>query len=73
MSDPIEIEIGDIYLIWTKNGGEYEGEVIFFNENYLTVEWWNEVKDRTDEIDIALKDIETMVGFNDSQTTVLHP
>jgi len=68
MSDPIEI--GDIYLIWTKNGGEYEGEVIFCNDIYLTVEWWNEVKDRTDEIDIAFKDIETIVGFNDSQTTV---
>jgi len=72
MSDSIEIEIeiGDIYLIWTKNGGEYEGEVIFQNDTYLTVEWWNKVKDRTDEIDIAFADIETMIGFNDSQTTV---
>lgn len=72
MSDSIEheIQIGDIYLIWTKNMGEYEGEVIFYNDIYLTVEWWNEVKDRLDEIDIAFRDIETMIGFNDSQTTV---
>ena len=71
MSDPIEI--GDIYLIYTKNGGEYEGEVITIGENYLTVEWWNQVKDRTDEIDIAFVDIEEIIGFNDSQRTLLHP
>jgi hypothetical protein len=42
-------------------------------ETTLTIEHWNEVKDRLDETDIKVSDITMLEGFNDSQTTVLHP
>ena len=61
------IEIGDFYLITTKNGQEYDGQITGLTETTLTIEHWNETKDRDVETDISFKDILGMVGFNDSQ------
>jgi hypothetical protein len=66
----VDIEIGDFYLITTKNGEEYDGQITGLTETTLTVEHWNGVKDRDVETDISFQDILGMVGFNDSQTTV---
>ena len=66
----MNIEIGDYFLITTKNNAQYDGQIIALTETDLTVEHWNEVKDRLDETDIKLKDIKMLEGFNDSQTTV---
>ena len=69
----MNIEIGDYFLITTKNNAQYDGQVIDLTETTLTIEHWNEVKDRLDETDIKLSDITMLEGFNDSQTTLLHP
>lgn len=69
----MNIEIGDFFLVTTKNGAQYDGQVINLTETTLTIEHWNEVKDRLDETDIKLSDITMLEGFNDSQTTLLHP
>lgn len=66
----MHIEIGDFFLITTKNGAEYEGQIIALTETTLTIEHWHEVKDRLDETDIPLTDILMLEGFNDSQTTL---
>jgi hypothetical protein len=66
----MNIEIGDYFLITTKNNAQYDGQIIALTETDLTIEHWNEVKDRLDETDIKLKDIKVLEGFNDSQTTV---
>lgn len=66
----MRIEIGDFFLITTKNNAQYDGQIIALTETTLTIEHWNEVKDRLDEIDIKLSDITMLEGFNDSQTTV---
>jgi hypothetical protein len=66
----MNIEIGDYFLITTKNNAQYDGQVIDLTETTLTIEHWNEVKDRLDETDIELSDITMLEGFNDSQTTV---
>jgi hypothetical protein len=66
----MNIEIGDYFLITTKNNAQYDGQIIALTETDLTIEHWNEVKDRLDETDIKLKDIKMLEGFNDSQTTV---
>lgn len=66
----MNIEIGDYFLITTKNNAQYDGQVIDLTETTLTIEHWNEVKDRLDETDIKLSDITMLEGFNDSQTTV---
>lgn len=65
-----QIEIGDYFLITTKDGREYEGTIIAISETSLTIERWNEVKDREDETDIPMTDILKLEGFNDSQTTL---
>ena len=65
----MDIEIGDFYLVTTKNGDEYDGQITGLSETTLTIEHWNEVKERTDETDIKLSDIKLLEGFNDSQTT----
>ena len=64
------IEIGDYFLITTKDDREYEGTIIQMNETMITIERWNEVKDRVDETDVLISDILKLEGFNDSQTTV---
>lgn len=69
----MNIEIGDFFLVTTKNGAQYDGQVIDLTETTLTIEHWNEVKDRLDETDIKLSDITMLEGFYDSQTTLLHP
>ena len=69
----MNIEIGDFFLVTTKNGAQYDGQVIDLTETTLTIEHWNEVKDRLDETDIKVSDITMLEGFNDSQTTLLHP
>lgn len=66
----MNIEIGDYFLITTKNNAQYDGQVIDLTETTLTIEHWNEVKDRLDETNIELSDITMLEGFNDSQTTV---
>lgn len=66
----INIQIGDFFLVTTKNGAEYDGQVIDLTETSLTIEHWNEVKDRLDETDILISDIAMLEVFNDSQTTV---
>ena len=66
----MNIQIGDYFLITTKNNAQYDGQIIALTETALTVEHWNEVKDRLDETDIKLKDIKMLEVFNDSQTTV---
>lgn len=66
----MNIEIGDYFLITTKNNAQYDGQVIDLTETTLTIEHWNEVKDRLDETDIELSNITMLEGFNDSQTTV---
>ena len=66
----MNIEIGDYFLITTKNNAQYDGQIIALTETDLTIEHWNEVKDRLDETDIKLQDIKRLEGFNDSQTTV---
>ena len=65
-----EIQIGDYFLITTRDDKEYEGTIIAINETSLTIERWNEVKDREDETDIPMTDILKLEGFNDSQTTL---
>ena len=65
-----QIEIGDYFLITTKDDREYEGTIIAISETSLTIERWNEVKDREDETDIPMTDILMLEGFNDSQTTL---
>jgi hypothetical protein len=40
------------------------------NETVMTIERWNEVKDRLDETDILMTNILVLEGFNDSQTTL---
>jgi hypothetical protein len=68
------IEVGDYYLIYTKNGAEYDNAyVLGISEDSILIECNNEVKDRIDEFEIRLNDILCMFGFNDSQTTVQHP
>lgn len=68
------IEVGDYYLIYTKNGGEYDNAfVLGIAEDSILIECYNEVKSRVDEFEIRLDDILCMFGFNDSQTTVQHP
>lgn len=69
----MNIQIGDYFLITTKDDKEYEGTIIAISETFLTIEHWNEVKDREDETDIKLGDITMLEGFYDSQTTPLHP
>jgi len=69
----MNIQLGDFFLVTTKNGAEYDGQIIGLTETTLTIEHWNEVKDRLDETDIKLSDITMLEGFNDSQTTLLHP
>lgn len=64
------IEIGDYFLITMKDDREYEGTIIQINETMITIERWNEVKDRVDETDVLISDILKLEGFNDSQTTV---
>jgi hypothetical protein len=64
------IEIGDYFLITTKDNKEYQGTIIGITETVITIERWNEVKDRLDETDIELSDIAMLERFNDSQTTV---
>ncbi len=66
----MHIEVGDLYLITTKNGAQYDGQIIALTETTVTIEHWNEVKDRLDETDINLTDITMFEGFNDSQTTL---
>lgn len=66
----MNIQIGDFFLVTTKNGAEYDGQVIDLTETSLTIEHWNEVKDRLDETDILISDIAMLEGFNDSQTIV---
>ena len=66
----MRIEIGDFFLITTKNNAQYDGQIIALTETALTIEHWNEVKDRLDETDIKLSDITMLEGFNDAQTTV---
>ena len=69
-----QIEVGDYYLIYTKNGAEYDNAcVIDITKDSVFIEWHNEVKSRVDELEIRLKDIIAIWGFNDSQTTVQHP
>jgi len=63
----VHIEIGDFYLITTKNGKEYDGQITGLTESNLTIEHWNGVKDRDVETDISFQDILKMEGFNDSQ------
>jgi len=65
-----QIEIGDYFLITTKDNKEYEGTIIGMTETVITIERWNEVKDRLDETDILMTDILMLEGFNDSQTTL---
>ncbi len=65
-----QIEIGDYFLITTKDNKEYEGTIIGMNETVMTIERWNEVKDRLDETDILMTNILMLEGFNDSQTTL---
>jgi len=65
-----QIEIGDYFLITTKDNKEYEGTIIGMTEIVMTIERWNEVKDRLDETDILMTDILMLEGFNDSQTTL---
>ena len=65
-----QIEIGDYFLITTKDDKEYEGTIIAISETFLTIERWNEVKDREDETDIPMTDILKLEGFNDSQATL---
>jgi len=65
-----QIEIGDYFLITTKDNKEYEGRIIGMTEIVMTIERWNEVKDRLDETDILMTDILMLEGFNDSQTTL---
>jgi len=65
-----QIEIGDYFLITTKDNKEYEGTIIGMTETVMTIERWNEVKDRLDETDILMTDILMLEGFNDSQTTL---
>lgn len=66
----MNIQIGDFFLVTTKNGAEYDGQVIDLTETSLTIEHWNKVKDRLDETDILISDIAMLEGFNDSQTTL---
>lgn len=68
--DGTHIEVGDYYLITTKNGAQYDGQIIALTETTVTVEHWNEVKDRVDETDLKITDITMFEGFNDSQTTL---
>ena len=65
----MNVEVGDYFLITTNNDAEYDGQVIALTATTLTIEHWNEVKDRTDETEIKLSDIKYLDGFNDSQTT----
>lgn len=66
----MQIEVGDFFLVTTKNGAQYDGQVINLTETTLTIEHWNEVKDRLDETDLQLNDITMLEVFNDSQTTL---
>jgi len=36
-----QIEIGDYFLITTKDNKEYEGTIIGMNETVMTIERWN--------------------------------
>ena len=65
----MNIEVGDFFLVTTNNGAEYDGQIIALTATTLTIEHWNEVKERTDETDIKLSDIKLLEGFNDLQTT----
>ena len=47
--DEMHIQIGDYFLVTTKNDAEYDGQIIALNQTTLTIEHWNEVKDRLDE------------------------
>ena len=61
------IEFGDFYLVTTNDNKEYDGQIVGTTETTLTIEWWNQVKDRLDETDINFSDIKEIAGFNDSQ------
>ena len=61
------IEFGDYYLVTKNDGEEYDGQIVGMTETSLTIEWWNQVKDRLDETDINFSDIKEIAGFNDSQ------
>ena len=61
------IEFGDFYLVTKNDGQEYDGQIVGTTETTLTIEWWNQVKDRLDETDINFSDIKEIAGFNDSQ------
>lgn len=65
-----QIQIGDYFLITTRDDKEYEGTIIAISETSLTIERWNEVKDREDETDIPMTNILKLEGFNDSQITL---
>ena len=61
------IEFGDFYLVTKNDGQEYDGQIVGTTETTLTIEWWNQVKNRLDETDINFSDIKEIAGFNDSQ------
>lgn len=64
------IEVGDYYLICTKDGAEYDNAyVLELSDDSILIEYENQVKSRVDEVEIKLNDILCMFGFNDSQTT----
>ena len=70
----LHIEVGDYYLIHTKNGAEYDNAyVLAIAEDIVLIDCWNEVKDRTDTFEVFFKDIIMIAGFNDSQITIQHP
>lgn len=63
------IEIGDYYLITTRDGKEYDNAyVLGVCNTHIFIEVWNEVKDRTDEIEVKFDNIKSLEGFNDSQS-----
>ena len=54
--EDIEHGIGLEYFISTKTD-IYNGEILAVNDEFVTVEYFNTIKDSTREIDIPLKDI----------------
>jgi len=63
-----KIKVGDYLIVITKDGKEYNNcYVLSVSEQSVMLEIWNEVKDRTDEIDIDFKDIETVEDFDEHQ------
>lgn len=51
--DSIKVEVGSNYIFTTYDQRMFDGEVVKITDEFVTVEWFNIVKDRIDETDVA--------------------